>query len=93
MREWHVSAFPVLDSADHVIGMLPEADLLLKQVGQEGPAGHLLACGAVGERAKAAGVTAAELMTAPAVTIGPQDSVAVAARRMYDRRVKRLPAR
>jgi hypothetical protein len=32
-------------------------------------------------------------MTAPAVTIGPQDSVAVAARRMYDRRVKRLPVR
>jgi len=35
MREWHVSAFPVLDSADHVIGMLPEADLLLKQMGRK----------------------------------------------------------
>lgn len=91
MRELHVSAFPVLDAADGVIGMVSEADLLLKQVGQEAFAGHLMASGAGGERAKAAGVTAAELMTTPAVTIGPQDSVAAAARRMYDRRVKRLP--
>jgi len=36
-------------------------------------------------------VTAAELMTSPAVTIGPEDSVADAARRMHDRHVKRLP--
>ena len=43
------------------------------------------------ERAKAAGVTAAELMTAPAVTIGPQELVAAAARRMHDRGVKQLP--
>ena len=42
------------------------------------------------KRAKTAGVTAAELMTAPAVTIGLQDSVAAAARRLYERRVKRL---
>ena len=36
-------------------------------------------------------MTAAELMTSPAVTIGPEDSVADAARRMHDRHVKRLP--
>jgi predicted transcriptional regulator len=43
------------------------------------------------ERAKAASLTAARLMTAPAVTVGPEELVAAAARRMYDRRVKRLP--
>ena len=43
------------------------------------------------KRAKAAGFTAAELMSRPAVTIGPDDTVAGAARLMHDRHVKRLP--
>jgi CBS-domain-containing membrane protein len=37
------------------------------------------------------GVTAADLMTKPAVTIGPDQTVTDAARLMYNRRVKRLP--
>ncbi|HUY48732.1 MAG TPA: CBS domain-containing protein [Streptosporangiaceae bacterium] len=91
MRQRHVSAFPVLDSADHLVGVVSEADLLLKEVGLEALAGYLIATGRRGERAKAAGVTAAELMSKPALTIGPGESVAAAARRMHDRRVKRLP--
>jgi CBS domain-containing protein len=42
-------------------------------------------------RAKAGGVTAADLMTSPAVTIGPDDTVEHAAKLLYDRKVKRLP--
>jgi CBS domain-containing protein len=91
MRELHVSAFPVIDSADHLVGVVSEADLLLKEIGQEALAGHLIASGRRGERAKAAGVTAAQLMTTPAVAASPDDSVAAAARLMHDRRVKRLP--
>ncbi len=94
MRRRRVSAFPVLDSADHVIGVVSEADLLFKEVGPEpfaGPAGSLLATGRRGERAKAAGVTAGELMSEPAVTIGPDASLVEAAKLMYTRRVKRLP--
>ena len=91
MRELHVSAFPVLDSGDHLVGLVSEADLLLKEVGQEALAGYLIGSGRRGERAKAAGVTAADLMSKPAVSIGPDDSVAGAARLMHDRRVKRLP--
>lgn len=45
-----MSAFWVLNSADHVVGMLSEADLLLKQVGHEALAGHLMASGVGGER-------------------------------------------
>jgi hypothetical protein len=30
MRVLHVSAFPVLGAADHVVGVVPEEDLLLK---------------------------------------------------------------
>jgi CBS domain-containing protein len=36
-------------------------------------------------------VTAGELMTSPAVTVGPDAPAQEAARVMYDRRVKRLP--
>jgi CBS domain-containing protein len=91
MRELHVSAFPVLDAADHVVGVVSEEDLLLKEVGQEALAGHLIVSGRRREHAKAAGVTAAELMSKPPVTIGPEDTVAGAARLMHDRQVKRLP--
>jgi CBS domain-containing protein len=94
MRRRRVSAFPVLDAADRVTGVVSEADLLLKEVGPEpfsGPVRSVLATGRRGERAKAAAVTAAELMSKPAVTITPEASVAEAARLMYTRRVKRLP--
>jgi CBS-domain-containing membrane protein len=37
------------------------------------------------------GLTAAELMTRPAITIGPDAPVRHAARLMYNKRVKRLP--
>jgi CBS-domain-containing membrane protein len=91
MRELHVSAFPVLDEEDHLVGVVSEADLLLKEVSQEARGRYLISTGRRGERAKAVGFTAAELMNKPAVIIGPDDSVAGAARLMYDRHVKRLP--
>jgi len=43
------------------------------------------------ERKKAEALVARDLMTAPPVTVGPQASVADAARLMHERRVKRLP--
>jgi len=43
------------------------------------------------EEERAAGLTAGDLMTHPAVTVQPHDSVEHAARLMYVRRVKRLP--
>jgi CBS domain-containing protein len=91
LRELKISAFPVLDEADHLVGVVSEADLLLKEVGQEALGGYLISSGRRGEQTKAAGVTAAELMTTPPVTIGPDDSLADAARLMHDRHVKRLP--
>lgn len=91
MRELHISAFPVLDEEDHLVGVVSEADLLLKEVGQGALGGYLISTGRRGERAKAAGYTAAELMSKPALTVGPDDSVAGAARLMHDRHVKRLP--
>jgi CBS domain-containing protein len=91
MRSRRVSAFPVLDSADKVIGVVSEADLLLKEVAPDSPKGLVRLSWRLTERSKAEGVTAAEVMTKPAVTIGEDAPVAEAARLMQSRRVKRLP--
>lgn len=91
LREMHVSAFPVLDGDDKVIGVVSESDLLTKAALTERMPGVFGGMMRSREQAKAAGVTAAELMTSPAATVSPDDTVARAARLMYSRRVKRLP--
>jgi len=91
MRSRRVSAFPVLDAADRVIGVVSEADLLVKEAAPELPQGLIRRAWRMAERSKAAGVTAAEVMTKPAVTIGEDAPVAEAAQLMQSRRVKRLP--
>ena len=94
LRECRVSAFPVLNADGKVIGVVSEADLLVKEAVADEPNviwGLLAGIVHHASRAKAAGVTAADLMTSPAITIGPDDTVEHAARLMYDRKVKRLP--
>ena len=91
LRQQRVSAFPVIDDDHRVIGVVSEGDLLAKKVfdgsSPEAAQGTLRRR----DHDKAAAVTAAELMTTPAVTIGPDAPVTEAARLMYSRRVKRLP--
>jgi len=91
LRRTRISAFPVIDSANRVIGVVSEADLLVKEAVQATGTSVIAALRHVREDDKAKGVTAADLMTRPAITIGPDASVAEAARVMYDRRIKRLP--
>jgi CBS-domain-containing membrane protein len=93
MAERRVSALPVLDDEGRVAGVVSEADLLLKEEFPEGPAGGHLFQGRRQrmERAKAAGATAAELMTAPAVTIGPGATVTEAVRLLHRHGIKRMP--
>lgn len=91
LRTTRISAFPVLDDASTVIGVVSEADLLVKEAVLADGTSMLAALRHFREDDKASGVTAADLMTAPAITIGPDAPVAEAARLMYDRRVKRLP--
>jgi CBS domain-containing protein len=87
-----VSAFPVIDDAGKVIGVVSEADLLSRLARQDGHAGWLDGLTHPRDHDKPAAVVASELMTSPPVTIGPDQPVQEAARLMYDRRVKRLPA-
>jgi CBS-domain-containing membrane protein len=91
--EHRVSALPVLDGEGRVVGIVSEADLLLKEEFPEGSPQARLFQGRRRRdtRAKAAGATAAELMTSPAITIGPDASVAEAARLLHRHHIKRLP--
>jgi CBS domain-containing protein len=91
LRELRVSAFPVLDDDNKVVGVVSEADLLTKEALEYSVRGLMGGILHGRERAKAAADTAAELMTKPAVTIGPREPVSHAARLMYSRKVKRLP--
>lgn len=91
LRRHRVSAVPVLDAAGKVTGVVSEADLLLKQTAPAMPAGAVRLAWRLRVRSKASAVTAAELMTSPAVTIGPDADAGQAARLMQDRHVKRLP--
>jgi CBS-domain-containing membrane protein len=93
MAEYRVSALPVLDDDGRVVGIVSEADLLLKEEFPEGPPqGRLFEGRRRREtRTKAAGDTAVELMTSPATTIGPDASIAEAARLLHRHRIKRMP--
>jgi len=81
LRTHRVSAFPVLGDGDKVIGVVSEADMLAKEAldGEPGLFSGLLHHR---DAEKARGITAGDLMTAAVVTVGPEDTVAHAARLM-----------
>jgi CBS domain-containing protein len=91
LREHRVSAFPVLDEDNKVVGVVSEADLLTKEALEFGVPGKVSSILHHREQAKAAAIVAEDLMTKPPVTIGPNEFVTHAARLMYMRKVKRLP--
>jgi CBS-domain-containing membrane protein len=90
MAARHISALPVLDEEGQVAGVVSETDLLRKEEYQENgkrqPRWRHRA-----SQAKAAGVTAQDVMTSPALTIGPDATVVEAARALHEHHVKRMP--
>src|SRR6266704_297870 len=90
LREYRVSAFPVVDDDRKVIGVVSEADMLNKEalIDESGFVDGILHRR---DQAKARRITAADLMTTAVVAVRPEDTVEHAAKLMYDRRVKRLP--
>lgn len=91
MSESRLGALPVVDGARRVVGVVSEADLILKD--EEGPGEPWLLerRSKRDTRRKIRATTAAELMTAPAVIIGPEADVADVARLMRERGVKYVP--
>ncbi len=92
IEENRISAIPVVDERGMPVGVVSESDLLLKErrgeLDSEGSPLHLWRRRQ--EKAKADGTLAADLMTAPAITVGLQASITEAARIMQERKVRRL---
>jgi CBS domain-containing protein len=91
MREFRVSALPVTDPDGLVVGVVSEADLMLREDPSVFELHFLDRRARREERRKAEASVARDLMTTPAVTIGPQAPVTEAAHVMHERGVKRLP--
>lgn len=90
ISELGISAIPVIDEDGRVVGMVSEADLIVKDESLEGPwlRGRWTSRAT---RKKVHAMTVGELMTAPAVTIDPNADIAETATFMRKRRIKRLP--
>ncbi|MFF3464174.1 CBS domain-containing protein [Streptomyces sp. NPDC002619] len=91
MRDWRVSALPVIEGESRVVGVVSEADLLPKEEFRDAPADRITLSDRPDARVKADGVTAGELMTSPALTVHANAPLAEAARIMARAKVKRLP--
>ncbi|MFM9373589.1 CBS domain-containing protein [Streptomyces sp. Da 82-17] len=93
MARWAVSAVPVVEGerGGRVVGVVSEADLLPKEEFRDHRIGLVEQLGHLAETAKAGSRTAGDLMTSPAVTVGPEASLPQAARIMAAHHVKRLP--
>lgn len=91
MAERAVSALPVLDHQSRVTGVVSETDLLRKEEYQEDrQAKRPPRWRHHDARARAAGATAADVMTSPPVTITPDASIVAAARALDRHHVRRL---
>lgn len=82
LRIHGISALPVIDGEEQLLGIVSEFDLLEKEE-KQASGGH--------KSRKAKARTAAEVMTSPAWSIGPDASLAQAARLLHSKKVKRLP--
>lgn len=89
LTEHRISGLPVLKMGREVVGVVTEADLIAAEdaaarqprIGQK----------VLRRRERHPALTAGELMTAPAITIGPDATIPAAARVMNTRHVRRLP--
>lgn len=90
LRIHKVSALPVVDSMDRVIGIVSESDLLAKEEAR-GSNARLIDKLSRRRRRAAEGRVAEDVMSSPPITVRPSTTVAQAARLMHGKRVKRLP--
>ncbi|MFF3607857.1 CBS domain-containing protein [Streptomyces sp. NPDC002463] len=92
LSQHRVTAVPVVDGENRVIGVVSEGDLLRKAADQAAAPGDVPAVPGLEawERAKAGGTRAEELMSAPPVCARPDWTAVEAARLMEVQGVKRL---
>ena len=93
LSKHRVSAVPVVDADQNVLGVVSESDLLAKVVAGGDPRARIQSglSTRAQTRRKSHGEVAGELMSAPAVTVHGESSVVHAARVAAMARVRRLP--
>ena len=87
IKDSRVHALPVVDAHGTVLGVVAESDLLVRQEQTEG---RVRRPWRRHGRARLAGTTAGEVMTSPAITIDPGQTLGQAARTLHKRHVGRL---
>lgn len=92
--EHRISGLPVCLADGRVVGVVSEADILVKEQAEPlevtGFLGRLLDS-AYGDHDRHEARTAGDAMTSPAITVSPQQDVVEAARMMTSKHVNRLP--
>ncbi|RME43544.1 MAG: CBS domain-containing protein [Chloroflexi bacterium] len=100
MSEHDISGLPVVDEDDRVLGVVTELDMIVRNTRFKMPAFiafldaiiYLETPGHYRERVKhILGTTAREIMSEPAVTIGPDASIEELAELMVNRRMNPIP--
>jgi CBS domain-containing protein len=94
LAEHGISGAPILDDEGRVIGVISEADILVKEYAElphRGLVGLLHHREAEALATKVEARTAGEAMTEPAITIAPWELLSEAAALMIERGVNRLP--
>lgn len=90
MSEHEVSGLPVVNKEGRPVGVVSEADTLVKQEHRGIQTRPLFGQKRRARWRKATGSTAGDLMTAPAITIGADATVTAAARVLAAKNVRRL---
>jgi CBS domain-containing protein len=95
MVKHRVSGLPVIDAEGHLVGIISDGDLIVRQRRQkETPWWHLFFTKGeqiAREYQRAVGATVGEVMTQPVVTISPVWGIEVAAAILDHRNFRRLP--
>ncbi|WP_069173972.1 CBS domain-containing protein [Streptomyces griseus] len=91
IEQWQVTAVPVLEGEGRVVGVVSEADLLVKEELRGQDSTMIGQKQRLADYAKAGAVTARDLMSSPAVTVPVDATLPEAARLMAQHTLKRLP--
>jgi CBS domain-containing protein len=91
LTEHRISGLPVLKMGREVVGVVTEDDLLAAQARTARRLRESTTRTWWPRRQQHAALTAGELMTTPAITVGPQVTIPAAARLMNTHHIRRLP--
>ena len=97
LLEHHITAVPVVDEKGNVLGIISDSDLMLRMAGWPAPHESLLrvlteSSAALAKKAKKVyGETARDLMTSPAISIGPERPLDEIAELFANEHLRRVP--